>query len=257
MADSPFVRTGISASALPVNEAKRCEISSSVAVSVVKLPNGAIVAVNDSCCHKDAKMSKGDIEDLGMSVSAAVGDGSDVGGVCLRCPKHRKKFAGGLYFNALTGKSYVKGPAEKYKSEWRLATYETRVIGDMVYVSPIAKPVSDEATAAAPAAASKSSQYFPWRLVGVDTASADSAVYRFERVGAVTDLEREMCERLTLSCWHVSLRLPVAPDAYTAARDYTPVSSIEQWEHANSMDILIKVCCYLRALWWGCCCVTT
>jgi hypothetical protein len=30
-------------------------------------------------------------------------------GWCVRCPKHRKKFCGGLYFSVATGYAYVKG----------------------------------------------------------------------------------------------------------------------------------------------------
>lgn len=79
---------------LLVNVALRVELTPTEAVSIVKLKDNSVVAVGDSCCHKDAKLSKGDIEDLGVGVSACVGDGTELGGVCLRCPKHKKKFAG-------------------------------------------------------------------------------------------------------------------------------------------------------------------
>jgi len=32
-------------------------------------------------------------------------------GWCVRCPKHRKKFCGGLYYSVSSGHAYVKGSA--------------------------------------------------------------------------------------------------------------------------------------------------
>ena len=54
-------------------------------VAVWKI-DGKLHAIANRCPHKQAKLSMGDIEDLGA-------------GPAVRCPKHRGKFAGGLYFN--------------------------------------------------------------------------------------------------------------------------------------------------------------
>lgn len=64
-------------------------------VNVVKDPsNGTFYAIDNVCAHKKASLCLGDIEDL-ASHSAE--------GLCVRCPKHRGKFCGGLYFDLHTG----------------------------------------------------------------------------------------------------------------------------------------------------------
>ena len=107
---------------LSPNVPKKVVLPGGDAVAVVRLEDDQVVAVGDACCHKAASMSSGDIEDLGSVVSTTIGDGSSVGGVCIRCPKHRKKFSGGLYFNVITGQAYVKAPCEKFKPSWRYVT---------------------------------------------------------------------------------------------------------------------------------------
>ena len=72
-------------------------------------------AIGDVCPHKRALLSDGDIEDLGQGP-----------GLCVRCPKHRRKFnGGGLYFSLADGCSHVHGDASscrKYKPEWVVPT---------------------------------------------------------------------------------------------------------------------------------------
>ena len=96
-------------------------------------------------------LSLGDMEDLNfdfqLTSAPADADGAAAAGWCVRCPKHRKKFCGGLYFSTTTGHAYVKGntsfkllhvlvftivftsfprpltlagPAEKFKNSWRV-----------------------------------------------------------------------------------------------------------------------------------------
>ena len=48
--------------------------------------DGRLFALANECAHKAASLHRGDIEDI------------DGVGLCIRCPKHRKKFAG-MYTN--------------------------------------------------------------------------------------------------------------------------------------------------------------
>ena len=55
---------------------------------------GRLFALENECAHKAASLHKGDIEDIpGV-------------GLCVRCPKHRKKFAGGLYVHAAFDRTF-------------------------------------------------------------------------------------------------------------------------------------------------------
>lgn len=119
-------------------------------------------AIENACAHKDAKLHRGDIEDLGSSVNAAVGDGSSAGGLCVRCPKHQRKFCGGLWFSLATGKSFIDGHSRKYDPKWRQATHATEVRSDgnlYVSVAPVnwrtIRDTAKEEAAAATAAATK------------------------------------------------------------------------------------------------------
>ncbi len=58
-------------------------------------------------------LSLGDMEDLNFDfqLTSAPAAGAAAAGWCVRCPKHRKKFCGGLYFSVTTGHAYVKGIA--------------------------------------------------------------------------------------------------------------------------------------------------
>jgi len=86
---------------------------------------GVLYAV---CPHKQADMSLGDIED------------SYVGrGVCIKCPRHRKKFApAGLNFNVETGAGWVADPdgcVGSYDPSWALPVFGWRVVGGVLYIS--------------------------------------------------------------------------------------------------------------------------
>jgi hypothetical protein len=61
--------------------------------------------------HYRCSLALGDMEDLQFDyqLTSAGADGGAAAGWCVRCPKHRKKFCGGLYFSVNTGHAYVKG----------------------------------------------------------------------------------------------------------------------------------------------------
>lgn len=100
------------------------------AVCIVSSGSGAtqtLRAIGDVCPHKDASLSEGDIED---SDSAR--------GACVKCPRHRKKFAGGLNFSAETGRAWVTSPSAcwtKFDSEWAVPVFEVVVSEGQVHVS--------------------------------------------------------------------------------------------------------------------------
>eukprot|EP00127_Corallochytrium_limacisporum_P006897 Clim_evm12s237 gene=Clim_evmTU12s237 len=95
--------------------------------------HNSFYCISNKCSHKDANLCRGDIEDLGNSFlgshkAGCLPDGmpsSSKPGICIRCPKHQKKFAGGLYFSLESGAAFVKGPTDKFKQGWAVPTYDT------------------------------------------------------------------------------------------------------------------------------------
>lgn len=205
-----------------------------------------ISAIGDVCPHKRAPLSDGDIEDLGQ----------ELGGLCVRCPKHRRKFnGGGLYFSLQDGKSHILGDAgscRKYKSRWAVPAYSVTVGSDgMVYVvrrdaGAVAQPAANarssdcqfnsDAVESAPA-----SRWSDWTIERVQCCSDDSSIYHFRRVESAAPVSKTLDDGPR--SWHVTMRL-----RYTRKpggkqkkvdREYTPISS---WSElmAGSMAILIK-----------------
>jgi nitrite reductase/ring-hydroxylating ferredoxin subunit len=60
---------------------------------------GTVSALHDLCPHKLGLMHLGDIEDAPAH-----------GGACVKCPRHRKKFNGGLNFCVTDGSSWARQP---------------------------------------------------------------------------------------------------------------------------------------------------
>ena len=50
-------------------------------------------------------------------------DGSQIAGACVRCPKHRAKFAGGLWFSLEDGRSFVDGYSPEWNEEFQVCQY--------------------------------------------------------------------------------------------------------------------------------------
>jgi NAD(P)H-flavin reductase len=175
------------------------------------------------------------------------------------CPKHRKKFAGGLYFNVLSGKGYVKAPCSRFVETWRLPTYTTRTVpassvhgpvaakggllsslfsrgrdrgdrGDVVMVST--SPYTGTATGESGFedcgcdTGELEEGYSGWRLVSVAPVSGDANVYRFQRCdGGAGEPAPDDGADDTLLAWHVSLKLLSGDDAHTGAVVGTSVAS--------------------------------
>eukprot|EP00854_Cymbomonas_tetramitiformis_P014790 gene14790-biopygen15242 len=84
------------------------------AVAVFRHSDGKLYALSDRCAHGSGQLSLGDMEDLGRCAMGTHKNGSKVGGPCVRCPRHRSKMAGGLYFSLEDGRSFVLGPTMHY-----------------------------------------------------------------------------------------------------------------------------------------------
>ena len=86
---------------------------------VIARRDAGIAALSLYCCHKDGELSLGDIEDAGGRFS-------------LKCPRHRKKFPGGLNFDCKTGAAWCAGEpqAGAWDSSWGeagdVAVFETK-----------------------------------------------------------------------------------------------------------------------------------
>jgi ferredoxin-NADP reductase/nitrite reductase/ring-hydroxylating ferredoxin subunit len=128
-ADVPGFEAALPVSDLPPTGLTKFETRGSkhpvVIVTKGSEVGGVLYAV---CPHKQADMSLGDIED------------SYVGrGVCIKCPRHRKKFApAGLNFNVETGAGWVADPegcVGSYDPSWALPVFGWRVVGGVLYIS--------------------------------------------------------------------------------------------------------------------------
>mmetsp|Transcript_13691 Transcript_13691/g.43755 ORF Transcript_13691/g.43755 Transcript_13691/m.43755 type:complete len:906 (-) Transcript_13691:33-2750(-) len=98
------------------------------------------LAIDNICAHKSARLVDGDIEEVGECARGCHLDGSKIAGLCVLCPRHRKKFnngvpGGGLYFSLLDGHSFTKEDAKKHKDAFRQAIYSTKVENGRVFVS--------------------------------------------------------------------------------------------------------------------------
>eukprot|EP01001_Neometanema_parovale_P005366 NODE_1878_length_1580_cov_33.048730_g1788_i0.p1 GENE.NODE_1878_length_1580_cov_33.048730_g1788_i0~~NODE_1878_length_1580_cov_33.048730_g1788_i0.p1 ORF type:complete len:471 (+),score=80.54 NODE_1878_length_1580_cov_33.048730_g1788_i0:61-1413(+) len=217
--------------------------------------NNCVYAIDNVCPHKQASLLKGDIEDLGAEVSKLSGDGSAAGGLCLRCPKHRKKFNGGLYFNLMTGKPFVRDAEEcsHFKPWWRQRTYRASVVAGNVYVAeePQEAPTQAHEEVSSSSSATSQETWVDFKVAAVQKYNHDSGVYRFVPV------DQKQCARTFQTAvvegnidrwsWHVSLRLLLnagdanARSSSSVSREYTPVSSLQALLGGEYVDMLVKI----------------
>ena len=107
-------------------------------IVVVRRDGQPIRALGGRCAHKLGEMPLGDIEDGGRDGAA---------GCSVVCPRHRKRFPGGLRFDVVDGRAFLAPgpdgrapPCDEFDGSWRLAVYEVKVVDSKVFVS--SKPVS-------------------------------------------------------------------------------------------------------------------
>lgn len=245
---------------LQVNQAKYVRFDGGVDAAVVRLADGRIVAVDDECCHKSSSLCgygfNADIEDLGPEISSKVGDGSKCGGVCIRCPFHRQKFNGGLWFSVVTGKAYVKGKCSKFNPRWTLKKYYPHVVQeegvDIVYLhtSPskdgpkksVGSGVQEVKVQADTlkqleqltiGAQDPKDSMIPWRLKSRTLVNQSTFIFHF----VCTDVA-SLSLLPSFDAWHISLT--TSPRGSTPCRDYTPVSTMRELREGR-LRLLIKI----------------
>ena len=79
------IPVGISKATLPPGSADEPLV-------VVREASGALHVMHGLCAHKKGELHLGDLEEIG-------------GRLCLTCPRHRKKFPGGLSFDVCSGEA--------------------------------------------------------------------------------------------------------------------------------------------------------
>eukprot|EP00762_Andalucia_godoyi_P002494 ANDGO_02709.mRNA.1 NADH-cytochrome b5 reductase 2 len=195
------------------------------------------LAVSNWCPHKQASLAKGDIEDI-----------PDFG-LCVKCPKHRKKFSGGLCFRLSDGASYVAAPCELYRDTYAIPTFSVRLQNEHVWVSPnpAAPPLKVANSSSDPSVPLEGLPTSP--LTSDPESFIESSVHLLRRVNhntvaisvtVPTDyISSGLCAALHAEppAWHVSVRLPEFPHI---VRDYTPTSTWKQCLSDRTIDLLIK-----------------
>jgi NAD(P)H-flavin reductase/nitrite reductase/ring-hydroxylating ferredoxin subunit len=219
---------------------------------------GNISALYGLCPHKDADLALGDIED---SNTAA--------GTCVKCPRHRKKFNGGLNFSVTSGASWVHQPCVgKFDPAWSVPVFDVQMVDGVVYVSSspskgivpptreraasdedakvkgsVAANTSEQMAAAATKAAPEGpaeDRWMPCIIQNVTKHTEDSHIYRI-----IPNDSRFRPPHSNRHSWHVSLLIQyedASGKILRMAREYTPISSLEAWEDSSapSVDLLIK-----------------
>jgi nitrite reductase/ring-hydroxylating ferredoxin subunit len=135
------------AAELPERGLKQHVLKANGAALCIVSADGQLRAISDLCPHKQGVMSQGDIEDADKAL-----------GLCVKCPRHRKKIPGGLNFRVSDGGAWVADASAceiAFDPSWRVDVHDVRVVGGTVYVAvaPANAPQSSAAaTAAAPPA---------------------------------------------------------------------------------------------------------
>jgi len=191
-------------------------------------------------------LTEGDIEDLGKSIPES-------GGFCARCPKHRSKFSGGLYFSLSTGQAVTKAPcsAKQYNPNWKLATYQVSIKNDQVYVdtSPVngAEPTEDL----------DSKFWARLTLAKIEKYNHDSFIFAFTlddylKIEYLIAPDKKEFKRLVkaraklikklgqnpFECWHIDIQ---DYEGKNIIREYTPISTWKDLQQSSKLDLLIKL----------------
>jgi len=201
---------------------------------LVRDRSGQILAMSNRCPHKDASLHRsGDIEDMGGEL-----------GLCLRCPKHRGKFGGGLYVSFATGKCTTHTPCSTSDrvARWEVPVFDVKEEDGAVSVRPRtgATPPPAEITPVvapqpAPPRAVERKAEEPRLAAQLEQArqvSPDSFVF------TLSLLDRADCAafaREPAAMWHVWLHLG------DVSREYTPVSGAAHTARTGEVQLLIKL----------------
>eukprot|EP01139_Manchomonas_bermudensis_P026401 Amastigsp_a850235_7.p1 type:complete len:449 gc:universal Amastigsp_a850235_7:1416-70(-) len=208
--------------------------------------DGKYYAVDDKCCHGKGRLSGGDIEDLGSTIceGGKQPDGSRLGGLCIRCPKHHHKFGDrGLYFNLENGRSFVPKLTEHYKTSFAVRAFETLVSRGRVFVraTPVLSPEearqSSSESALDEAVDVTASAFFLWTL-----ASDPQPVNRDSILMTFTCPRKRMPSPPSDlgDAWHVTFRARIEGHDAPVDRDYTPISSLADYAKGR-LQFVVKV----------------
>lgn len=133
------------AAELPERGLKQYVLKANGTALCVVSAGGQLRAIGDLCPHKQGVMSQGDIEDADKAH-----------GLCVKCPRHRKKIPGGLNFRVSDGGSWVADASAceiAVDPAWRVDVHDVRVVGGTVYIAVAPANASPPTAAAAQAVA--------------------------------------------------------------------------------------------------------
>eukprot|EP00325_Prymnesiales_sp_UTEX-LB-985_P009575 CAMPEP_0174713360 /NCGR_PEP_ID=MMETSP1094-20130205/14056_1 /TAXON_ID=156173 /ORGANISM="Chrysochromulina brevifilum, Strain UTEX LB 985" /LENGTH=471 /DNA_ID=CAMNT_0015912537 /DNA_START=1 /DNA_END=1416 /DNA_ORIENTATION=+ len=181
---------------------------------------GRLLAMSNRCPHKQARLHRsGDIEDLGGDL-----------GLCLRCPKHRSKFGGGLFVSFETGKCSTHSRCSRSDrvEQWSVPVYDAKEVEKEVWVRPrpAAGPPKGETGRAA------TGPRLAAQLAHVQQVSPDSYEFTMQ---ISKEADRAAFASEPAAMWHVCLHLA------DVSREYTPLSSASQTAQTGSIRLLIKL----------------
>ena len=229
------------------------ELRPGARVMLVRRAGGALHALGGECPHRQAQMAVGDIEEAASTCSVI-------------CPRHRKRFEGGLHFDVDSGRSFLlagAAPCDEYDPSWRLPVYDVLVRDGAVFVSAAPRPDSGAPAAAAAGAgavpdavvgagavpdavvgagagagSSVSEMRSEWQLEAVAQLRKDVRLLTLRRRHSGSDRAAAAADGAAAGPWHV--RLALSPERGSTARDYTPISSLADFGEGR-LTLLVKV----------------
>lgn len=209
-------------------EPKRHKLKDGSDVVIVRSQEGKVLAMSNRCPHKAASLHRsGDIEDMGGEH-----------GLCLRCPKHKGKFGGGLFVSFKTGKCVTRNPCSKSDevAKWSVLSYVTKEAENTVFIR-LLKPSDDPATrqpaaAAEPVAVRDEEASLPATVSSIHQVSPDCHVFTLRLLHKA---DRGLFSGPMAAMWHIWLRVS------DVSREYTPISSSADTAASGKIDLVIKI----------------
>ena len=188
---------------------------------------GRLLAMSNSCPHKKASLHRsGDIEDLGGDL-----------GLCLRCPKHKNKFGGGLFVSFATGKCTTRRQCSRSDdvAAWAVPTYQTKEEDGVIFVRRLGEHAAPEPAPAALTRAAADEQHarlLAAKLLRIRALSPDSDEYTLQ---LVEERDRAAFAQEPAAMWHLWLAIG------GVSREYTPTSNSEDTTRSGLITLVIKL----------------
>jgi len=214
-------------------QSKAFQLKTGATCVVWKHPSGTYYAIDNFCAHSRGQLVLGDIEDIG-----------DEKAPCARCPKHRKKFCGGLYFNMETGQALTKSYTPKLDPTWKISTFQLEIKDNKIFVLqepkngvPFLQPKRKLA---------------PFALVDITHISHDTSIYSFLFDPKSESLENPKLEKAaknTLKAlhkppseklWHLDIFTKNPESCHLDSREYTPLTLAEEFGQRQELKFVIK-----------------